>query len=1716
MDSNNCTGHLGHIELPAPIYNPFLLKNLLRLLNSKCFNCHKLKLRKKEKQYFFLKIILIKLGFIIEATELHGIVFSSCIDSSKFIDSRIENFMKNFFGNNSLTEANDMKIDEEADDESADHKHKYKKNNKKERHGSIDTLNTEENTDSATSKKVSGKGKKKGENNDENQELIRMYNKMQDDMTKNISHVKSNRLEEILSNLENFCFANVKNIYSVNNNANILEKNSDIAICDQNVNIQIKLKEILVEFWKTFKPIKCPYCDSSSIRLKKQGFLKIFQLPLSKKEKKKMIEKGLNPERDALVDYEDVKMDFEDEEKKTNKTSSSKNKKSKKGKDNKNNKKSKSTFDDLDSNDSDDISEDEIKEDFKISKNNKNSTNNVLNAESTFKYLHAIEVREHIYRLWSYDGDLLSIIFGNLFKVEEENKKYKFQIKSQGPNMFFLDVIVVPPNRFRPENRSGSDGGVYLHTQSALLSKVINLSNQIRELLIKQTSEVNKPAEDEKEKNEDLKAKNKKQKKNEIAESAEKANSEEASKVNDSKTLENQPTFKDIVSRWIDLQDTVNIFYDSSKNQNKKQEKESNGIRQILEKKEGMFRMKMMGKRVNYAGRSVISPDPMIGANEVGIPLYIASKLTFPEPVTKFNIEYLKKLVINGAFKYPGANLVENENGSKIALDQTKENYRIQLANSLDQGKKIVFRHLQTGDVLLVNRQPTLHKPSIMSHKARVLPGEKTIRLHYSNCNSYNADFDGDEMNVHLLQNHIARQEAYTICNTDNQYIVPTSGKPIRGLIQDSIVSAVFLTMKNTFFSREEYYQIVYSALDIPLNRGTIRKIVLQKPAIIKPKALWTGKQVVTTILVSLTTSNSIDHIQKETEKGINFEHGTKLFSDVWGPDNINEGIVVVRNNELLTGVLDKNHIGNSEYGLVHSFYEIYGGTMAGELISTFGRLFINYLQFYHGFTCGVDDILLKDEYNLRRRKDIENILQNGMEGLSRFFCLNNFKLNMGNFSNRNVLINDKQKIEEVLMFMKLLPEERAQIERLLELQNYDISKFLNYPEDEPELMENIEKIKELREKYYENILKDDTIDANIDVVVKNSINKPCSQSSNNWLKYGLVKNFPSNFFSMMVLSGAKGSLVNHSQITCMLGQQELEGKRVPRMASGRTLPSFEPFDPNPRAGGFISDRFSTGIRPQEFFFHCMAGREGLIDTAVKTSRSGYLQRCLIKHLEQCVVNYDYTVRDQDGNVIQFMYGEDSVDVINTKYLKNFKFISKNVDIYYAKYKPERLMGKIDTKTVRRERKNISEVDTLLSKYDPWRFLGSISDKVFDEMNNFIKSDPEKIFKKDEDEKNEDSNNINKEPNNDNKSGNNKLSRSKFKTAVYLKYLNSLITPGESVGILAAQSVGEPSTQMTLNTFHLAGHGGVNMTLGIPRLREILMTSENNIKTPIMTIPCYTKDIDTVKKLARRFEKYSLIDIIKEIDIKRSIAINDNDNRKKRIYQINISFEEFKLIEEYFKIDENEIKRIFKINFIPNLAKTINKYLKLSNKKGEVISNRQKEKIEEEVEEENYEINKRKKSLSDKEESGDEEDTTKKEDTEDDFYYMEINKSNMDTEEDHTGTNTMTQRDDTNEETNQDREENESENGESIDDEEGNVENLNLGSKKKNNKDKKAKQVKENASDIIDKKEFRFEEVFVHNMDIELNENNSYFGFNISVPFTLKTILLKKLVFLMI
>jgi DNA-directed RNA polymerase I subunit RPA1 len=296
------------------------------------------------------------------------------------------------------------------------------------------------------------------------------------------------------------------------------------------------------------------------------------------------------------------------------------------------------------------------------------------------------------------------------------------------------------------------------------------------------------------------------------------------------------------VRAWLTLQGGVNKLIDSSKAEGG--EAGGIGIRQQLEKKQGLFRMNMMGKRVNYAARSVIMPDPYIRTSEIGIPPVFATKLTFPEHVTVHNVELMRKLVENGPEVHPGANAIEDERGRIIHLDRFTAEKRAAIAktllatpatatgaasalaaglrtvgggaNTVPGGgdheadtdapgeerysgaaaavaaaaaaaaaaagparplAKKVFRHLRDGDVVLVNRQPTLHKPGIMAHTARVLKGQRTIRMHYANCSTYNADFDGDEMNIHFPQDHLARAEAYEIVRADQQFTVPTDGK---------------------------------------------------------------------------------------------------------------------------------------------------------------------------------------------------------------------------------------------------------------------------------------------------------------------------------------------------------------------------------------------------------------------------------------------------------------------------------------------------------------------------------------------------------------------------------------------------------------------------------------------------------------------------------------------------------------------------------------------------------------------------------------------------------------------------------------------------------------------------------------------------------------------------------------------------------------------------
>ncbi|KZT72559.1 beta and beta-prime subunits of DNA dependent RNA-polymerase [Daedalea quercina L-15889] len=1043
------------------------------------------------------------------------------------------------------------------------------------------------------------------------------------------------------------------------------------------------------------------------------------------------------------------------------------------------------------------------------------------------------ECRAHLRRLFANEPVMCSLLYGRHgpFAPMTANK-----LSLASADMFFLEVLPVSPTRFRPPAKMADM--LFEHPQNELLAKVLNTSYRLRDLT------------------ENLKKASVKGPENDVDETARR------------KILQN------LLDTLIQLQVDVNSFIDSSKNPAPVRQGRlpPAGIKQGLEKKEGLFRKNMMGKRVNYAARSVISPDVNIEPNEIGIPPVFARKLTFPEPVTPANFHELRQLVITGPHGYPGATMVEYEDGHLQFLDKLSIEQRTAIANQLltpQEGNhgsttraglftrtpavnKKVYRHLRDGDILILNRQPTLHKPSMMCHKARVLHGEKTIRMHYANCNSYNADFDGDEMNIHFPQNHVARAEAYYIANTDNQYLVPTSGKPLRGLIQDHVVAGVWMTAQDTFFSREEYFQLLYGAIRPEDSTGHISgRLITVPPAIWKPKPLWTGKQIISTVLKNITPADY---------EGLNLHASAKVPGHLWGKDS-QEDKVVFMDGELLCGVLDKSAFGASDYGMVHSVYELYGADVAGTLLGSLSRLFTKFLQ-HRAFTCRMDDLSLTPDGNARRADIIKKGAGLGTEG-----AIDNFPS-----------LADVSEQEKPVMLRSLL----------------------------------------------EDVCRDDSKMAGLDMTVKGKLNKLTKSIADAVMPHGLLRQFPHNHMQAMTLSGAKGSAVNAQQISCALGQQELEGRRVPVMVSGKTLPSFKPFETKAIAGGYVASRFLTGVKPQEFFFHCMAGREGLIDTAVKTSRSGYLQRCLIKHLEGTRIHYDNTVRGSDSSVYQFHYGGDALDVTKQKHLLQFEFIARNEQTLVNRYQPRSLQKVVSEEAESYMKKLLKCKDKAqrdlykpaLSIYNPSRYLGSTSERFAEKVDEYAKKNPHGLLKrKDKDET---------LPIRRRKAP---VSVKHFKLLMKVKYMRSLVEPGEAVGLLASQGVGEPSTQMTLNTFHFAGHGAANVTLGIPRLREIVMTASQKPKTPSMTMKVRPdvppSEIDMLCKKATRL---ALSHVVDRVVVKERLAVN-GDARSKE-FTIELIFYHKQQYQAEYDVESWEILSAFGTKFPLLLKKDLQAELK--------------------------------------------------------------------------------------------------------------------------------------------------------------------------------------------
>lgn len=748
-----------------------------------------------------------------------------------------------------------------------------------------------------------------------------------------------------------------------------------------------------------------------------------------------------------------------------------------------------------------------------------------------------------------------------------------------------------------------------------------------------------------------------------------------------------------------------------------------------------------------------------------------------------------------------------------------------------------------------MNRQPTLHKPSMMVHRARVLPGERTIRMHYANCNTYNADFDGDEMNMHFPQNELARAEAATIADADHQYLSATAGNPLRGLIQDHISISVALCSRDSFFTREEYNQLLYAAVRPEDNHTTTGRLQTVPPTVWKPRALWTGKQLITTLL---------KNIKPETHGPLTMTSKSQTAADRWAKGS-EEGTVIFQNGELLMGIMDKKQIGPAAGGFINAVYEAYGHTAAGRLLSALGRMLTKLLHM-RAHSCGVDDLILTAEGEEARRKALHGAETVGLEVASKYVSLDNKKLRS----------------------------------------------------------DNLELLRRL-----ETVLRDDSKQHGLDQLTNAASGKVSSAVTGACLPDGLVKPFPHNRMQLMTSTGAKGSQVNANLISCNLGQQVLEGRRVPVMVSGKTLPCFKPFESSVRAGGYVVDRFLTGIRPQEYYFHTMAGREGLIDTAVKTSRSGYLQRCLIKGMEGLKVHYDTTVRDSDGSMIQFLYGEDGLDPTRVRYLNDFRFSAENFTSVFESMDVRGQLAKLHNEEASEWNKNAAKkyrktgdlgcMDPALAKWNPGRYAVT-SESFYTAKKKYLEDNPDKLIK-DKKQKIE-----------------NGLSKKTFNTMLDLKYLKSLIEPGEAVGVVAGQSIGEPSTQMTLNTFHLAGHSAKNVTLGIPRLREIVMTASASISTPSMTLYMNEEvNREEAERFAKGISRLSLAEIVDDVSVSETLGKGVSYAQAK-IYKIRLNFFP---AEEYCKeyaITVKDVERAIESKFLLRLRKLIRDLLK---KKGQ-------------------------------------------------------------------------------------------------------------------------------------------------------------------------------------
>jgi DNA-directed RNA polymerase II subunit RPB1 len=850
------------------------------------------------------------------------------------------------------------------------------------------------------------------------------------------------------------------------------------------------------------------------------------------------------------------------------------------------------------------------------------------------------------------------------------------------------------------------------------------------------------------------------------------------------------------------LQYHLSTFIDN-KTPNLAQAKQRSGrpLRSLTERlssKEGRIRGNLIGKRVDFSARSVITPDPSISINELGVPIKIAMNLTYAEKVNEHNKEKLFKFIKNGPDKYPGAKFLRkfNDNMRTIRLKDIDIN-KIQLETG-----DIVDRHVINGDFVLFNRQPSLHKMSMMSHKVRVMPYD-TFRLNPAVTPSYNADYDGDEMNLHLPQSVQTENELKMLSNVSTQIISPKQSKPIISVVQDVTLGIYRITKDNIRITEKQLFNLLMS------NSKFYGKIPTPEIKNTDKIYKWTGKQVMSEIL----------------PKNINIVNENNQ-------NDSDDNIVVIENGKILKGVFDKKIYQDRTKGLIHYIHNEISKYEAHDLFDNTQKLICDWLV-YSGFSVGLSDLYVSKKTN--------------------------------------------KEMEEILKKMKT-----------------EVYKII--------------------QKIHKNEFENNSFDTN-NVNFENEVNKLLNDALKNVGKIALKNITDENRMVNMIRSGAKGNQINLAQMISSLGQQNVNSKRITDGYDDRTLPHYTKYDDGPEARGFIENSFVNGLTPQEFFFHAMGGREGLIDTAIGTAETGYIQRKLIKSMEDCKISYDLTVRDANGSIVQFLYGEDGINSIKLESQGLGNFIDKN----YGEMEENFLLKLSDIPKSLYKKKIYENIVKTSSKWEKDcenHFLNIISEKKYlikevlkdnfegsmlvplsftrlinnikkQFMNKYLKSDlePEYIINKLKElceyckiNNNNNGNRLFKLLINVHLSPKQILIKNKFNKEIFnylvenikTKFLKSIAHPSEMVGIVAAQSIGEPCTQLTLNTFHSSGISSAAQTVrGVPRVKEILNISKN-IKGPSTKIfikENKNHDRNQCKDILNSLETTYIKDIIKKSSI---------------------------------------------------------------------------------------------------------------------------------------------------------------------------------------------------------------------------------------------------------